>query len=72
MAKLFLSLLVALTVYAQTPSIEQSLGMKSVSGAQISPDGRFVAYTVQQANWEEDEFVQIGRASCRERVLDHV
>ena len=58
MAKLFLSLLVALTVYAQTPSIEQSLGMKSVSGAQISPDGRFVAYTVQQANWEEDEFVQ--------------
>jgi len=58
MAKLFLSLLVALTVSAQTPSIEQSLGMKSVSGAQISPDGRFVAYTVQQANWEEDEFVQ--------------
>jgi len=58
MAKLFLSLLVALTVRAQTPSIEQSLGMKAVSGAQISPDGRFVAYTVQQANWEEDEFVQ--------------
>src|SRR5579872_6625581 len=58
MAKLFLSLLVALTAFAQTPSIEQSLGMKSVSGAQISPDGRFVAYTVQQANWEEDEFVQ--------------
>lgn len=58
MAKLFLSFLVALTVFAQTPSIEQSLGMKSVSGAQISPDGRFVAYTVQQANWEEDEFVQ--------------
>jgi len=58
MAKLFLSLLVALTVFGQTPSIEQSLGMKSVSGAQISPDARFVAYTVQQANWEEDEFVQ--------------
>ena len=58
MAKLILSLLVALTVFAQTPSIEQSLGMKSVSGAQISPDGRFVAYTIQQANWEEDEFVQ--------------
>ena len=58
MAKLFLSLLVALTAFAQTPSIEQSLGMKSVSGAQISPDGRYVAYTVQQANWDEDEFVQ--------------
>jgi dipeptidyl aminopeptidase/acylaminoacyl peptidase len=38
------------------PSIEQSLGMKSVSGAQISPDGRYVAYTVQQANWDEDDF----------------
>jgi dipeptidyl aminopeptidase/acylaminoacyl peptidase len=58
MAKLFLSSLVAFSVFAQTPTIEQSLSMKSVSGAQISPDGRFVAYTVQQANWEEDEFVQ--------------
>src|ERR1039458_8254874 len=38
------------------PSIEQSLGMKSVSGAQISPDGRYVAYTVQQANWDENDF----------------
>ena len=58
MAKFFLSLLVALTVFAQTPTIEQSLGMKSAGDAQISPDGRFVAYTVQQSNWEEDEFVQ--------------
>lgn len=32
--------------------------MKSAGGAQISPDGRYVAYTVQQANWEENEFVQ--------------
>src|SRR5450631_101323 len=40
------------------PSIEESLSMKSVSGAQISPDGRYVAYTVQQTNWEENEFVQ--------------
>jgi dipeptidyl aminopeptidase/acylaminoacyl peptidase len=40
------------------PTIDESLSMKSVSGAQISPDGRFVAYTVQQANWEENDFVQ--------------
>lgn len=32
--------------------------MKSVSGAQISPDGRYVAYTVQQANWDENDFTQ--------------
>jgi dipeptidyl aminopeptidase/acylaminoacyl peptidase len=42
--------------FAQTPTIDQSLSMKSVGGAQISPDGRFVAYTVQQANWEDNEF----------------
>ena len=40
-----------------TPTIDESLSMKSVSAAQISPDGRYVAYLVQQANWEENEFV---------------
>jgi dipeptidyl aminopeptidase/acylaminoacyl peptidase len=40
-----------------TPTIDESLGMKSVSGAQISPDGRYVAYTVQEANWDENDFV---------------
>ena len=39
------------------PTIEESLGMKSVGGAQISPDGRYVAYTVTQANWDQNEFV---------------
>src|SRR5690242_2720528 len=41
-----------------TPTIDQSLSMKSVSGAQISPDGRFVAYVVRQTNWEENEYAQ--------------
>ena len=40
------------------PTIDQSLSMKSAAGAQISPDGRYVAYVVQQSNWEENEFVQ--------------
>ena len=43
---------------AQTPTIDQSLSMQSVQSAEISPDGRYVAYTVQQTNWEDDEFVQ--------------
>ena len=47
-----------LAVFAQTPTIEQSLNMKSASDARISPDGRYVAYVVQQANWDENEFVQ--------------
>ena len=43
---------------AQTPTIDQSLGAKSVGAAEISPDGRYVAFTVQQADWDENEFVQ--------------
>jgi Tol biopolymer transport system component len=39
------------------PTIDQSLGMQSVAGAQISPDGRYVAYLVQQANWDDNDFV---------------
>jgi dipeptidyl aminopeptidase/acylaminoacyl peptidase len=41
---------------AQTPSIEQSLNLKSASAPSISPDGRFVAYHVQRTNWEENAF----------------
>ena len=41
-----------------TPAIDESLSMKSVAGAQISPDGRYVAYIVNQTNWDDDEFVQ--------------
>ncbi len=58
MAKLFLGTLLAFTALAQIPSIDQSLSMQSAADAQISPDGRYVAYTVQQANWDENEFVQ--------------
>ncbi|HLH00323.1 MAG TPA: S9 family peptidase [Bryobacteraceae bacterium] len=58
MAKLILGPFLVLAAFAQTPTIEQSLSMRSTSGAQISPDGRFVAYTVQQASWDQDEFVQ--------------
>ncbi len=51
-------LLCAATVAGATvPTIDESLGMKSVSGAQISPDGRYVAYSVTQTNWDDDDFV---------------
>jgi len=40
-----------------TPTLDDSLNLKTVSGAQISPDGRFVAYSVSEANWEENDFV---------------
>ena len=43
---------------ATTPTFDQSLSAKTVSGAQISPDGRYVAYTQQEANWEENDYIQ--------------
>jgi len=41
---------------SQTPTMEQSLNLKSVNGPRISPDGRYVAYQVQKTNWEENAF----------------
>ncbi len=57
--KLVCSLLACSAAFAAgaVPTIDESLSMKSVSAPQISPDGRYVAYLVQQANWEENEFV---------------
>ena len=43
-------------ILAQTPTIEQSLSFKSASTARISPDGRFVAYQVQETNWTDNAF----------------
>jgi dipeptidyl aminopeptidase/acylaminoacyl peptidase len=57
MRTFYFACVLAVTALAQTPTIDQSLGMKSVSGAEISPDGRYVAYTVQETNWDENEFV---------------
>jgi Tol biopolymer transport system component len=56
-ASVFVALLTAVA-FAQTPSIDQSLSAKSVTNAEISPDGRYVGYVVQQADWDENEFVQ--------------
>jgi dipeptidyl aminopeptidase/acylaminoacyl peptidase len=40
----------------QVPSIDQSLSLKSVSAPRISPDGRQVAYVVNETNWEDNAF----------------
>jgi dipeptidyl aminopeptidase/acylaminoacyl peptidase len=39
------------------PTIEDLLALKQVSGAQISPDGAWVAYAVSEADLEQDAFV---------------
>jgi len=39
-----------------TPTIDQSLSLKTAQAPHLSPDGRFVVYQVQAANWEENSF----------------
>lgn len=53
-----LLLIFAFAVFAsgQTPTIDQSLNMKTAGGPRISPDGRYVAYQVQETNWEDNAF----------------
>lgn len=55
--KLWVVLLTSVSAFAAAPSIDTSLSSRSVSGAQISPDGRYVAFGLQQANWDENDFV---------------
>jgi dipeptidyl aminopeptidase/acylaminoacyl peptidase len=61
--RLFISLLItfslALTANAQrrAPTVDDLLNVKSLFGAQISPDGKWVAYTVNETEWKQDAFV---------------
>ena len=54
--KSLLLCLLPLSLAAQTPTIEQSLNLKTAGSPRISPDGRYVVYTVSETNWEEDAF----------------
>ncbi len=53
----------------QAPSIDQSLEAKTPGGAVLSPDGAYVAYTVQQPNWDANAFetqIQVAVAATGE------
>mgnify|MGYP003694674747 CR=1 FL=1 len=39
------------------PTIDELLTLKAIGGAQISPDGQWVAYTVTNADFKQDAFV---------------
>src|SRR5256885_15933834 len=41
-----------------TPSLEESLSLKTIGGARISPDGRFVAFRVRETDWKENAYVR--------------
>ncbi|MGB6596297.1 MAG: S9 family peptidase [Candidatus Acidiferrum sp.] len=42
--------------HSATPTIDQSLEMKSAFNPQISPDGKRVVYEVSRTNWEDNAF----------------
>jgi dipeptidyl aminopeptidase/acylaminoacyl peptidase len=46
----------AVSKTSATPTIDQSLEMKSASRPRISPDGRRVVYEVVSTNWEDNSF----------------
>jgi dipeptidyl aminopeptidase/acylaminoacyl peptidase len=58
--KIFAALgLVTLTASAgkaQTPAIDELVSLTSPGEVAISPDGRTVAYTVTETNWDEDRY----------------
>src|ERR1700730_11101689 len=41
-----------------TPSLEESLSLKTIGGARISPDGRFIAYRVRETDWKENAYLR--------------
>ena len=59
-AVVVLSLLLSHFAAAQTkhtPTVTEALSLKSVSSPRISPDGRFIVYQLQQADWKGNEYV---------------
>jgi dipeptidyl aminopeptidase/acylaminoacyl peptidase len=55
----FLLLLGTAATYAQTssvPSIDDLINLKRVGSPAISPDGRQAAFTIREANWDENAY----------------
>ncbi len=51
---------------AAGPTIDNLISLKRPGGGVISPDGRLVAYTVRETNWEDDRYdTQIWLADVR-------
>lgn len=54
---LIVSLAFASDLTHRVPTIDDLINVKSLGGAQISPDGKYVAYTVNETDWKQDAFV---------------
>ena len=78
---LILSFLPAGAAERRVPTIDDLLNLKSIGGAQISPDGTRIVYTQTEADFTQDAFVtqvwladvQVGRDAAtdpRREVVD--
>src|SRR4051795_1809940 len=38
------------------PTVDQILSLKRAGSAELSPDGRLVAYTVRETNWDDNAY----------------
>ena len=58
-ALLCLAVLLSLTATAQrrVPTVDDLINVKTAGGAQISPDGKYVVYSVGETDWKQDAFV---------------
>lgn len=58
---ILLTFLFSLSLMAQAqrriPTVDDLINVKTAGGAQISPDGKFVAYTVGETDWKQDAFI---------------
>src|SRR5512138_593114 len=41
---------------ATIPTVDQMVALKRAASPAISPDGKLVAYTVRETNWDENSF----------------
>src|SRR4029077_9128592 len=38
------------------PTVDQIISLKRVGSPEISPDGRWVAYTIRETNWDDNAY----------------
>src|SRR5882757_4826603 len=48
---------IAMAEPKHVPTVAESLNLKYLASPQISPDGRFIAYTIQEVDWKNDRYV---------------
>jgi dipeptidyl aminopeptidase/acylaminoacyl peptidase len=58
-----------MTLPRVAPTVDQILSLKRVASPEISPDGRWVAYTVRETNWDDNAYeTEIWLADARTRA----